>query len=141
MISDCRFVTLPRKIDPRGSLTFIENVGLSESMPIARIFYIYDVPTGEGRGEHAHKNLHQMFVCLSGSFHIVVDDGVEEKFVHLNRPWRGFYVPPMMWVSVTNFDTGTVCMVVCSEKFDEKDYIRDYDEFLDLTTARKCDRI
>ena len=78
------------------------------------MFYLYDVPTGEDRGAHAHRDLHQFLICLSGSFDVALDDGFNESIVHLNRPWRGLHIPPMIWASEINFDPGSVCLVLAS---------------------------
>jgi hypothetical protein len=130
-INDCRFITLPRVIDPRGSLTFIEN-GKHVPFDIKRVFYLYDVPTEEGRGAHAHRTLTQMLVCLAGSFDVRVDDGEFQATIHLNRPWKGLVVPPLIWAAEVNFDPGSVCLVLASDLYDEADYIRDHGEFLKL---------
>jgi hypothetical protein len=97
---------------------------------IKRVFYLYDVPTGENRGAHAHKTLHQFLICLAGSFDVQIDDGTQHETIHLNRPWKGLHIPPMIWASEVNFDPGSVCLVLASEVYDESDYIRDYAEFL-----------
>jgi hypothetical protein len=97
---------------------------------IKRVFYLYDVPTGEDRGAHAHKTLHQFLICLAGSFDVQIDDGTQHDTIHLNRPWKGLHIPPMIWASEVNFDPGSVCLVLASEVYDESDYIRDYREFL-----------
>ena len=129
----CKIMDLPKMLDPRGNLTFIEQ---SKHIPfdIKRIFYIYDVPTGESRGAHAHHNLHQFMICVSGSFNVELDDGFNKKTVHLNRPWQGLYVPPLVWSAATNFDPGSVCVVLVSELYDEGDYIRDYKKFLKIVS-------
>jgi hypothetical protein len=116
-------------MDVRGSLTFIEG-GKNIPFDIKRVFYLYDVPTGEGRGAHAHRELHQFLICLAGSFDIAVDDGIDRTNIHLNRPWQGVLIPPMIWASEVNFDPGSVCLVLASMLYDEADYIRDYDTFL-----------
>ena len=99
------------------------------------MFYLYDVPTGESRGAHAHKTLHQALICLAGSFDVLLDDGVRKKKVHLNRPWRALYMPPMIWGAEINFDAGSVCLVLTSDLFSEEDYYRDYDEFVEAAAA------
>ena len=128
-VDQCIIVELPKIKDPRGNLTIIES---SKNIPfdIKRVFYIYDVPTGESRGAHAHKTLQQFIVCLSGSFDVKVDDGNQKKTIHLNRPWQGVYIPQMIWSAETNFDAGSVCLLVVSDFYDESDYYRNYDEFL-----------
>ena len=129
MINNCKIIDLPKISDPRGNLTFIEG-GRNIPFEIKRIFYIYDVPTASDRGAHAHKSLHQFLICLSGSFDVEIDDGHEKKVIHLNRPWKGLHIPPMVWASEINFDPGTVCLVLTSDFYDEADYIRNYDEYL-----------
>lgn len=128
-LSDCRLVDLPKIQDPRGNLTFVEG---NQHIPfeIKRVFYLYDVPTGEDRGAHAHKTLHQFLICLSGSFDVALDDGNLKDVVHLNRPWKGLHIPPMIWASEINFDPGSVCLVLASDKYDESDYYREYDQYL-----------
>lgn len=128
-IDECKLIELPKITDPRGNLTFLEGGG-HIPFDIKRVFYLYDVPTGEDRGAHAHKELHQLLVCLSGSFDVSLDDGREKKVVHLNRPWRGLHIPPMIWASEINFDPGSVCLVIASEYYTEADYFRDYGEYL-----------
>jgi len=128
-IQDCLTIDFPKVPDPRGSLTFIEG---SRHIPfdIKRIFYLYDVPTAESRGAHSHKTLEQVFICLAGSFDVYLDDGVDQATRHLNRPWRGLYIPPLIWAAETSFDAGSVCLVLTSQLFDESDYYREYDEFI-----------
>lgn len=133
-INDCEFVTLPRNIDPRGSLTFLEG-GNHVPFDIRRVFYLYDVPTAEGRGAHAHRTLTQLLICLAGSFDVDVDDGEFQAKIHLNRPWKGLLIPPMIWAAEVNFDPGSVCLVLASALYDEADYIRDYAEFETLRRA------
>lgn len=128
-ISDCRIVDLPKINDPRGNLTFIEG-GNHIPFEIKRVFYLYDVPTAENRGAHAHKELHQFLICLSGSFDVSIDDGTNRDILHLNRPWKGIHIPPMIWASEINFDPGTVCLVLASDKYKEDDYFRDYEKYL-----------
>lgn len=128
-INDCKVVALPKIADPRGNLTFIEG---ENHIPfeIKRVFYLYDVPTEESRGAHAHINLHQFIICLSGSFDVAIDDGEFQATIHLNRPWKGLHIPPMIWAAEVNFDPGSVCLVLASDKYDEADYIRDYENYL-----------
>jgi hypothetical protein len=129
MIEDCKLINLPKIADPRGNLTFIEG---TRHIPfsIRRVYYLYDVPGGAERGGHAHKDLHQMIIAMSGSFDILLDDGHEKKRFHLNRSYFGIYVCPMIWRELDNFSSGSVCLVLASNYYDETDYYRDYAEFL-----------
>lgn len=131
----CKIIDLPKISDPRGNLTFVEE---NRHVPfeIKRVFYLYDVPTGEDRGAHAHRKLHQFLICLSGSFDVELDDGRHKKIEHLNRPWKGLHIPPMIWASEVNFDPGSVCLVLASDLYDEADYFRDYGEFLAHVTKQ-----
>jgi dTDP-4-dehydrorhamnose 3,5-epimerase-like enzyme len=124
-VEDCVLMDLPKVVDHRGNLTYIE---ATRHVPfeVRRVFYIYDVPTGESRGGHAHRALHQFLICLSGSFDVEIDDGTSQRVHHLNRPWRGLYVPPLIWARESNFDPGTVCLVLTSDFYEESDNIRDY---------------
>lgn len=128
-IKNCTIIELPKVTDPRGNLSFIEG-GQHIPFEIKRVYYLYDVPGGSDRGSHAHKNLHQFIVAMSGSFDVVLDDGNGKKRFHLNRSYYGLYVCPMMWRDLDNFSSGAVCMVLASEHYDEADYIRDYDQFI-----------
>lgn len=128
-INDCRQINLPKISDRRGNLSFIEG-GQHIPFEIQRVYYLYDVPGGSDRGSHAHKNLHQFIVAMSGSFDVVLDDGREKKRFHLNRSYYGLYVCPMMWRDLDNFSSGAVCMVLASSRYDEADYIRDYSDFI-----------
>jgi hypothetical protein len=125
----CQIVDLPKISDPRGNLTFIEG---QRHIPfdIRRVYYLYDVPGGSERGGHAHKALHQLVIAMSGSFDILLDDGVNQKRVHLSRSYYGLYVCPMIWRELDNFSSGSVCMVLASNTYDEADYYRDHDDFL-----------
>jgi len=129
-IEQCKVIELPKITDAKGNLSFIEG---GEHIPfdIKRAYYLYDVPGGSERGSHAHKGLHQFIVAMSGSFDVVLDDGKKQKRFHLNRSYYGLYVCPMMWRLLDNFSSGAVCMVLASERYNEADYIRDYEEFLD----------
>ena len=128
-IDNCEIIELPKISDPRGNLTFIEG-GSHIPFPIERVYYLYDVPGGAERGGHAHKGLQQLIVAMSGSFDVVLDDGREKKRIHLNRSYQGLYVCPMIWRELDNFSSGSVCMVLASNIYDESDYYRDYDQFL-----------
>ncbi len=128
-IESVRIIDLPKVTDNRGNLTFIES---TKHIPfdIARVYYLYDVPGGAERGGHAHKDLHQLIIAMSGSFDVVLDDGKEKRRFHLNRSYYGLYVCPMMWRELDNFSSGSVCMVLASNYYDESDYYRDYQDFL-----------
>jgi dTDP-4-dehydrorhamnose 3,5-epimerase-like enzyme len=128
-LKKCHMIDLPKINDPRGNLTFIEG---ERHVPfeIRRVYYLYDVPGGAERGGHAHKELHQLIVAMSGSFDVVLDDGFEKQRIHLNRSYNGLYVCPMIWRELDNFSSGSVCMVLASNHYDEADYYRDYQEFL-----------
>jgi dTDP-4-dehydrorhamnose 3,5-epimerase-like enzyme len=132
LIEKCTIIDLPKISDPRGNLTFVEG---KQHIPfdILRVYYLYDVPGGAERGGHAHKQLHQLIIAMSGSFDVVLDDGIEKKRIHLNRSYNGLYVCPMIWRELDNFSSGSVCMVLASNLYDESDYYRDYSEYL---TAR-----
>ncbi len=133
-LANCRLIDLPKIADPRGNLTFIES---DSHIPfeIKRVYYLYDVPGGAERGGHAHKNLHQLIIAMSGSFDIVLDDGRKKKRIHLNRSYHGLYVCPMIWREMDNFSSGAVCLVLASNFYDETDYYRHYQEF--LTVAQR----
>jgi dTDP-4-dehydrorhamnose 3,5-epimerase-like enzyme len=130
-ISECKVILLPKIADPRGNLTFIEG---DRHIPFAirRVYYLYDVPGGAERGGHAHKELHQLIIAMSGSFDVVLDDGAERKRFHLNRSYAGLYVCPMIWRGIDNFSSGSVCMVLASNRYEEDDYYRDYAEYVNV---------
>jgi len=128
-INDCKIIDLPKIVDPRGNLTFIEG-GQHTPFDIKRVYYLYDVPGGAERGGHAHKNLHQLIVAMAGSFDIHIDDGKSKKVIHMNRSYYGLYICPMIWREIDNFSSGAVCMVLASEHYDELDYYRNYDNFV-----------
>ncbi len=127
-VGDCRLIELPRIPEPRGNLTFIEG---SRHVPfdIARVYYLYDVPGGASRGGHAHKQLEQFVIAMSGSFDVVLDDGEERREVSLNRSYYGLYLPRMIWRELVNFSSGSVCTVLASRPFEEADYYREYDAY------------
>ncbi len=131
-LEDCRIIELPRITDPRGNLTFIE-AGNQLPFEIKRVYYLYDVPGGATRAGHGHKRLEQLMIAMSGSFDVLLDDGSAKKKYHLNRPYYGLYLPPMIWREIDNFSSGSVCMVLASDLFAESDYYRDLQEFLRAT--------
>jgi dTDP-4-dehydrorhamnose 3,5-epimerase-like enzyme len=128
-IENCHMIELPRIQDPRGNLTFIEG---QSHIPfnIQRVYYLYDVPGGAERGGHAHKGLEQLIIAMSGSFDVIIDDGKDKKRIHLNRSHNGLYICPMIWRELDNFSSGSVCMVLASNLYDEDDYYRDYAVFM-----------
>lgn len=128
-VDSCRIVELPKISDPRGNLTFIEG-GHHVPFEFQRMYYLYDVPGGAERGGHAHKALHQLIIAMSGSFDVLLDDGQSKKQFHLNRSYYGLYVCPLIWRELNNFSSGSVCVVLASNRYDEGDYYRSYGEFL-----------
>lgn len=130
----CRIVELPRITDPRGNLTFIEG-GRHVGFDIRRVYYLYDVPGGATRAGHGHRQLHQLMIAMSGSFDVTLDDGRAKRKYHLNRSYYGLYICPMIWRDIDNFSSGSVCMVLASDYFDESDYYREYADFLDAVKA------
>ncbi len=127
-VEQCHIINLQKIPDPRGNLTVVEN---SKNIPfdIKRVFYLYDVPGGENRGEHANIYTQQFIIAMSGSFDVVVDDGLEKKRFSLNRAYYGLYIPNMIWRGIENFSSGGVCLVLASTFYSADDYIRDYDDY------------
>ena len=128
-VSDCQAIELPKIKNRSGNLTSIQN-SIEIPFDIKRIFYLYDIPGGEDRGAHAHIECHQFLIAVSGSFDVLLDDGKSKKLITLNQPYIGLHIPPGIWASEVNFSSGSICLVLASHKYDEKDYIRDYKEFL-----------
>ena len=126
---DYEIVDLPKITDPRGNLTVAEQM---KNVPfdIKRVYWTYDVPGGESRGAHAHRELEQLIIAASGSFTVTLDDGKCKRSFFLNRPYQGLYVKPGMWRDLGDFSSGAVCMVLASDVYKVEDYIRDYDEFI-----------
>ena len=116
--------------DRKGNISVVQN---GETIPfdVKRVYYLYDVPGGESRGAHAHKELSQLIIAASGSFRVTLDDGNVKRSFVLNRPYQELYIQPGIWRDVDDFSSGAVCMVLASEKYDAADYIRDYKEFID----------
>ena len=129
LVSDCLVIELPKIKNRSGNLTSIQN-SIEIPFNIERIFYLYDIPGGENRGAHAHIECHQFLIAGSGSIDVSLDDGKLKKLVKLNNPNKGLHIPPGIWSSEINFSSGSICLVLASHKYDEKDYIRDYQEFL-----------
>lgn len=132
----CRIIELPKIVDQRGNLTFIE---ANRHIPFEpkRVYYLYDVPGGAARGGHAHRDLEQFIVAASGSFTVITDDGTTRKDFYLNRSYYGLYMPTMIWREIDNFSSGSVCLVLASRLYEASDYIRDYGEFKQL--ARRAE--
>jgi dTDP-4-dehydrorhamnose 3,5-epimerase-like enzyme len=128
-LEDCKIIELPRINDPRGNLTFIE-AERHVPFPVRRVYYLYDVPGGATRAGHGHRKLEQVIIAMSGSFDVLLDDGRNRVRHHLNRSYYGLYVAPLMWREIDNFSSGSVCMVLASEYYDEADYFREYEDFL-----------
>lgn len=129
-VFDCTMVELDKHhSDRKGNLTVVEN-GKTLPFDVKRVYYLYDVPGGENRGAHAHKNLSQLIIAASGSFKVTLDDGQCKRTFFLNRPYQGLYVKPGMWRDLEDFSSGAVCMVLASDVYQPDDYIRDYDEFI-----------
>ena len=130
-VEDCRLIELPKFLDSRGNLSFVEELN-HIPFEIKRTYWIYDVPGGEARGGHAFKENQEFMVALSGAFDIIVDDGTLKKTFTLNRSYYGIFVPAGLWREITNFSTNAVALEFGSIHYDEADYVRDYDEFLKL---------
>lgn len=130
-VYDCSFIELP-KIgvgERKGNLTYVYN---NEHVPfsIKRVFYTYDIPGGESRGAHAHKECHQVLIAASGAFEVLLDDGRNKRTVLLNRPFYGLHIPPGIWASEQGFSSGSICLVLASHGYEKEDYIRDYNDYL-----------
>lgn len=127
-VFDCSLITLEKNHDVKGNLTAVTN-NTQVPFDVKRIYYLYDIPGGLSRGGHAHKDLRQLVLALSGSFDITVDDGRNKRTFQLSRPNVGLLLPPGLWRELTNFSSGSICMVLASDLFSEEDYFRDYEEF------------
>lgn len=126
---DCVLLDLPKIGDPRGNLTFLES-GRHIPFDIKRVFYLYDVPGGATRAGHALRSCQQVIIAISGSFDVIVRDGVSERKIHLNRSHQAVHIPARIWRELENFSSGSVCLVLASEPYDEAGYYRDYETFL-----------
>ncbi len=125
-----KLITLPKIEDPRGNLTVVEN---NKEIPfaISRVYWVYDVPSGEDRGGHAHKHCRELIIAASGSFEVVLDNGKQKQTFLLNHPYHGLIVETGVWRTLNDFSSGSVCLVLAEDLFDEGDYIREYEDFLD----------
>jgi len=132
-IEDCRMIELPQIGDRSGHITALNN---NSEIPFAikRIFYLYDIPGGESRGAHAHKECHQFLVAVSGSFEVLLDDGKTKKTVALRSPNTGLHIAPGIWASEINFSSGAICLVLASHEYSEPDYLREYKDYLEYNS-------
>lgn len=127
-VFDCDLYSLEKNHELEGNLTYVYN-NVHVPFDVKRIFYSYDIPGGESRGAHAHRRCHQLLIAASGSFEVLLDDGTNKKTVTLNRPFYGLHVPPGIWAAEQGFSSGSICLVLASEGYDEDDYIRNYNDF------------
>lgn len=129
-VFDCSLYQLEKNHEKEGNLTYVYN-NIHIPFDVKRVFYSYDIPGGEARGAHAHKECHQFLIAASGSFEVVLDDGTNKRTVLLNRPFYGLHIPPGIWAEEQGFSSGSICLVLASEGYSESDYIRDYNTFLE----------
>ncbi|MBK8600729.1 MAG: WxcM-like domain-containing protein [Flavobacterium sp.] len=134
-VFDCSLITLPINHQANGNLTSVSN-GIQVPFDVKRVYYLYDVPGGFSRGGHGHLELQQLIVALSGSFDIIVDDGKVKRTFHLSRPNVGLYMPSGLWRELDNFSSGSICFVLASIEYDEKDYFRDYEKFTEWKSLK-----
>lgn len=128
-VYDCSVIELPKMQNRAGNITPVSN--LTEiPFEVKRVFYIYDIPGGEDRGAHAHKECHQFLIAASGSFEIELNDGVTKRTIMLNRPYFGLHIPPGIWAAEKGFSSGAICLVLASHKYDANDYLREYEDFI-----------
>lgn len=127
-VFDCSIIELPKIKNRAGNITPINN-SINIPFDVKRVFYIYDIPGGEDRGAHAHKECHQFLIAASGSFEIEIDDGINKRTITLNLPYYGLHIPPGIWAAEKGFSSGAVCLVLASHKYDESDYLREYNTF------------
>ena len=127
-VYNCSVIALPKIHNRAGNITALENL---KNIPfeVKRVYYLYDVPGGEGRGGHAHKELHQFIIAVSGAFNVILDDGINKKVVHLDRSYFGLHIVPGIWRELIDFSSGAICLTLASEKFSEFDYIRNHKDF------------
>lgn len=126
----CSLIELPKKKNRAGNITVIDHYDSLLPFEVKRIFYLYDIPGGESRGAHAHKECHQFLIASSGSFEVLLDDGSIKRQVQLNRANIGLHIPPGIWASEVNFSSGSICLVLASHTYAEGDYLRNYDDYL-----------
>jgi hypothetical protein len=135
-VDDCKIIQLSKHHRPQGNLTVVEN-GKDVPFDVKRVYYLYDVPGGATRGGHAHRELSQLLVAVSGCFSVMLDDGHNQRVFQLNRSNVGIYIAPGIWRVLDDFSSGSVCLVLASEKYDASDYINDYDEFVSYKSENK----
>jgi hypothetical protein len=137
-VYNCSVILLPKIHNRAGNLTALEN---NKNIPfeVKRIYYLYDVPGGEDRGGHAHLELQQFIVAVSGAFDVLMDDGINKKIVHLDRPYIGLHIVPGIWRELLNFSSGAICLVLASGKYQESDYMRGYSDFIKLKDTQNAD--
>ena len=135
-MTQCRLIQLPKISDCRGNLTFIESAN-HIPFEIKRVYYLYDVPCDAIRGAHAHKDLEQLIIPISGSFTVSVDDGRSKSSFDLRIPNYGLYIPSLVWRDIEKFSTSSACLVLASKEYNENDYLREYDDFIDYITRSK----
>lgn len=130
-VYDCSFIELPKVSvgERKGNLTMVYN-NVNIPFDVKRVFYSYDIPGGEARGAHAHKECHQFLIAASGSYEVVLDDGTNKRTVMLNRPFYGLHIPPGIWAAEQSFSSGSICLVLASQSYIADDYIRDYEDYL-----------
>ena len=128
-VYDCSIFELPKIKFRAGNITPVHN-NIEVPFKIKRIFYLYDIPGGESRGAHAHKDCHQFLIAASGSFEVLLDDGRTKRQFQLNRPYLGLHIPPGIWASEINFSSGSICLVFASHSYEESDYLRNYSDYL-----------
>ena len=133
-VYNCSIFELPKIKNRAGNITPVHNE-VEIPFSVKRVFYLYDIPGGESRGAHAHKECHQFLIAASGSFEVLLDDGKTKRQVQLNMPYIGLHIPPGIWASEVNFSSGSVCLVLASHHYDEQDYLRSYDEYLKYTNG------
>jgi hypothetical protein len=128
-VFNCSIIELPKHSDRAGNISIVEN-NINIPFEVKRVFYTYDIPGGVDRGAHAHKECHQFLIAASGSFEVEMDDGINKRTIVLNRPYYGLHLPPGIWASEKSFSSGSVCLVLASQGYEEEDYIRDYNEYV-----------
>ena len=136
-VYDCCIIELPRIENEKGNITPVHG-GINLPFEVARVFYLYDIPGGESRGAHAHRECHQFLIAAGGSFEVVLDDGHTKRTVTLNRPYFGLHIPPGIWAAEQGFSSGAICLVLTSHVYDEADYIRSYEDFEQWVEIRKA---